>query len=551
MPVYKMLMESKEWFSSAPSIEEFSNAIATISTGIVTAAKTLAVGDVYKKGPSYEWAKGVSESIKGFMPVYKMLSDSSGWFNSAPTIEKFSNAISTISTGIVTAAKTLAVGDVYKKGPSYEWAKGVSESIKGFMPVYKMLSDSSGWFNSAPTIEKFSNAISTISTGIVTAAKTLAVGDVYKNGPTYEWSKGVAESIKGFMPVYKMLSDSSGLFGSAPTIDEFKKSIISISHGIKSVGYILSTGKFDNYPKTEWSKGISSAIKSFRRLLSMTSFFDFIKISNLKRLVKSMVDTSNKLSAVKFNNNVNKNLSDMVSSMKKFVFFRNSLKYTFGKSAIDLVADDMIRISKKFGKNSKYFSNNISPDYMKNIISNISSYLKLLKMVEKSQKSGLINDKSFNNKSISNITDGIVKMAKSFDKLSKSLSKFTSSIKGINTDKLNQLNGLTSNIATLSAVDSKSLDKVLKVLESRSSAISKMLDRGESKIGSNVNKKESGVNSKVINNKGIKKSPELIKLDIIAKLLYSLNTIFTEGSPFDDFIYKKLGENGAASTPSS
>jgi hypothetical protein len=414
-----------------------------------------------------------------------------------------------------------------------------------------MLADSSGWFSSAPTISQFVTAIETISTGIVTAAKTLAWGDVYKNGPTYEWSKGVSESIKGFMPVYKMLADSSGLFGSSPNIDEFKKSIISISYGIKKVGSIFSNGKFDNYPKSEWSKGISSAIKSFRRLLGMTSIFDFIKISNLNRLVKSIVDTSKKISNIKFNNNANKNLSDMVSSMKKYVHFRNSLKYTFGKSSVDLVADDMIRISKKFGMNSKYFSNNISPNYMKNIISNISSYLKLLKMVEKSQKSGLINDKSFNNKSITNITDGIVKMAKSFDKLSKSLSKFTSSIKGINTDKLNQLNGLTSNIATLSAVDSKSLDKVLKVLESRSSAISKMLDRSDTKSGSNIKKKDGGVNSKIINNRENKKSPELVKLDIIAKLLYNLNTIFSEGSPFDDLVYKKLGEGGVASTPSS
>jgi hypothetical protein len=187
---------------------------------------------------------------------------------------------------------------------------------------------------------------------------------------------------------------------------------------------------------------------------------------------------------------------------------------------------------------------------MKNINSNISSYLKLLRMVEKSQKSGLINNKSFNNKSISNITDGIVKMAKSFDKLSKSLSKFTSSIKGINTDKLNQLNGLTTNIATLSAVDSKSLDKVLKVLESRSAALSKIIDRGDSKVGSVGKKKEGSVNSSAINSRSVKKSPELVKLGIIANLLFNLNTIFSEGSAFDDFLYKKLSESGGASTPS-
>jgi ABC-type transporter Mla subunit MlaD len=285
--------------------------------------------------------------------------------------------------------------------------------------------------------------------------------------------------------------------------------------------------------------------------LNSTSVFDFIKISNLNKLVKSIVDTSKKLSAVKFNSNISKNLSDMISNMRKFYHFKNNIKYSFGKSSIDLIVSDMVRISKKFALNSKYFANNISPDYMKNIMSNISSYIKLLKMVEKSQKSGFINDKTFNNKSINNITDGIVKMAKTFDRLSKSLNKFTNSIKTIDTQKLKQLNVLTANISTLSGVDSKSLESVLKVLESKSAALSKIVEgknKSESKDkNKNVNQKKSplGVNTKGTSVIGkAKRSPEEVKLDMVVKLLYNLNTLFSPGSTFDDFIFKKMSEKG-------
>ena len=462
------------------------------------------------------------------------------------------SAIEAISAGIVTAAGSLAVGEnVYKNGPTSEWSTGVSGAIKGFMPVYKMLADSKGWFSSAPSISEFVSAIEAISAGIVTAANSLSLGEgVYKNGPTSEWSSGVSGAIKGFMPVYKMLADSKGFFG-GPDVEEFKESIISISYGIKKVASILSGGKFENYPKSDWIKGISSTIKSFRKLLNSTSVFDFIKISNLNKLVKSIVDTSKKLSAVKFNSNISKNLSDMISNMRKFYHFKNNIKYSFGKSSIDLIVSDMVRISKKFALNSKYFANNISPDYMKNIMSNISSYIKLLKMVEKSQKSGFINDKTFNNKSINNITDGIVKMAKTFDRLSKSLNKFTNSIKTIDTQKLKQLNVLTANISTLSGVDSKSLESVLKVLESKSAALSKIVEgknKSESKDkNKNVNQKKSplGVNTKGTSVIGkAKRSPEEVKLDMVVKLLYNLNTLFSPGSTFDDFIFKKMSEKG-------
>mgnify|MGYP000303326113 CR=1 FL=1 len=90
---------------------------------------------------------------------------------------------------------------------------------------------------------------------------------------------------------------------------------------------------------------------------------------------------------------------------------------------------------------------------------------------------------------------------------------------------------MTANISTLSGVDSKSLESVLKVLESKSAALSKIVEgknKRESKDkGNNVNQKKSplGVNTRGTSVIGKpKRSPEEVKLDMVVKLLYNLNT---------------------------
>ena len=70
----------------------------------------------------------------------------------------------------------------------------------------------------------------------------------------------------------------------------------------------------------------------------------------------------------------------------------------------------------------------------------------------------------------------MVKLAKAYDRLAKSLRNFGGAIKGMDGEKLKQFRGMTSNIAVLSALDSKMFDNMLTVLESRSSVFAKMLN---------------------------------------------------------------------------
>ena len=244
------------------------------------------------------------------------------------------------------------------------------------------------------------------------------------------------------------------------------------------------------------------------------------------------------MNGIKYNNASDKSLKSMIANIKDFVKLRDSVKtIKFGKSSLDTLVNEIIRVSKKFRDNYRNFAVGIPGNYVKKMSSNILDYVDMLKKVNQAQKSGLISS-SMNNKTINNITDGIVKMSKSFDKLSKSLSKFTSSIKNIDTAKLRQLNTLTANITTLSGVDSKSLDNVLKVLESKSTALSKILGSQGASVSSGVNTKKATAFGKP------KKSPEEVKLDMIVKLLYNLNSLFSPGSTFDDFIFKKMSEKG-------
>jgi hypothetical protein len=400
-----------------------------------------------------------------------------------------------------------------------------------------MLSDSASWFKSAPDTEDFVDAIVSISTGIVSAAKVFAENPgVYVNGPTAEWASGVSSAIEAFSPIYKMLK-GGGLFDSFD-VEDYTSSIESVAKTIKKVSNIFNQTNFTNYPSKDWSNGTYFAFKMFKKILGLTSLFDFIKISNLKRLVSSMKSTATSMNGIKYNNASDKSLKSMIANIKDFVKLRDSVKtIKFGKSSLDTLVNEIIRVSKKFRDNYRNFAVGIPGNYVKKMSSNILDYVDMLKKVNQAQKSGLISS-SMNNKTINNITDGIVKMSKSFDKLSKSLSKFTSSIKNIDTAKLRQLNTLTANITTLSGVDSKSLDNVLKVLESKSTALSKILGSQGASVSSGVNTKKATAFGKP------KKSPEEVKLDMIVKLLYNLNSLFSPGSTFDDFIFKKMSEKG-------
>jgi hypothetical protein len=288
MPLYDMMTSSQSILSSITGSagvtpKKFSDAIKVVSRGIITAANEFAKNPgVWKNGPTFEWSKGVSKSIKGFMPLYEMLLNSNSFMASFTgstgiTPKKFSDAIKVVSRGIITAANEFAKNPtVWQNGPSFEWSKGVGRAIKGFYPVYEMLIDSNSFMSkftgsAGVTPKKFSDAIVVITKGIVSAAHEFVKSpSIWQNGPDPKWAKGVSIAIEGFYPIYEILLKSNSIFASITgakgiTPEKYKNAIVTIVGGMVTAANELAKSPdiWKNGPKESWGKGVSAAISGF------------------------------------------------------------------------------------------------------------------------------------------------------------------------------------------------------------------------------------------------------------------------------------------------
>ena len=271
------------------SVQAFSAAITSISTGIATAATTLG-GVKFEGGPNEAWAKGIGLAIGAFSEVYSMLQkqkvmDLGGkivgkigklFGGSGKAVElgvsvsSFSSAIGVIAGGLKVAAIELAKGETsWKGGPTETWAKGVGQAIGAFAPVFSAVAATKGLLVDGPSITEFKDAIVTISRGIIEAAGVF--GDATKDAvfdltkvPSAEWGQNVGQAIGAFSPVFQYLSENSGWFSDAgEAADKLKYAIKAIAASIKDSSITLFTGKYDYEIDSKWGKSISMIYKQF------------------------------------------------------------------------------------------------------------------------------------------------------------------------------------------------------------------------------------------------------------------------------------------------
>lgn len=251
-----------------------SSIILTISETIVEAASILSKGK-FTGGPSRDWAEGISLALGAFTPIYGMLMANSimSIFGGGVSPDDFSTAIMTISNGIVTAADVLGKSPgIWKNGPSKAWAEGVGTAIGAFAPVYKVLSESKGWFSSGPSVGEMKESIMTISQGIVDAAnffgQNTASFDISKI-PTREWGENVGNAIGAFMPALDFISKNSGIFSDGTDI--LLDGISAVSAGIVSASVAFADGKFTTSIPPGWIDSISGNIKAYVDLAKYVS----------------------------------------------------------------------------------------------------------------------------------------------------------------------------------------------------------------------------------------------------------------------------------------
>lgn len=298
-PVYGMLMANSIlsiFGGGGVGPEEFTKAILTVCDGIITAADKFAGANaVFKKGPPKEWAAGVGSAIGAFSPVYKVLADNSGWLSSGVSVEDMAKAIMTISRGIVDAAtffnspENTGVFDV-SKVPSKAWADGVGGALGAFSPIFKALSEDTGWFTSGEeVIDNMLYGITSISTAIVRSAKILAGGARYFNttiDPNFV--KKLSKNIVDYMALVDRLSKyKTSSFRSLIGMDPVQ----NIANGMVKIA-----GAYDKLARA--IKNFSSAlngmdavkVNSFTRLtgnLALLSAMDSTMFSNMLRVIET------------------------------------------------------------------------------------------------------------------------------------------------------------------------------------------------------------------------------------------------------------------------
>ena len=484
-PIYAILLKDKKSIFGV-SIEEFSEAIKGISTGIIESAKVFANNKVpFEKGnyPSVDWAIGVGASIAAFAPVFKFLGE-----NPLMGRKTMRDSIRIVSDSIKKSSIILSGGD-YTKYPKADWIKGTSSSIESFIKIF----NKSVW--PVNKLEDSKLFISSVSESIKDSSNTLSLGkyDIY---PKSDWIKGTTLSIKLFIKMFNR-------YNMKDNIDYIKSFIYSISDSIRISSITISGGKYDIYPKSDWIKGISSSIKTFIGIFNKATLFkDNVKniisfISNISEAIKksSLILASGKydiypdmnwvtavtktissyLPVFKLKEINTKNISDLSNSIVtssmilaqgnysyiingewtngvsnaliKFDSLSSKLTHSFFYKNVEKSADRLINLSKKMYNNRKYFETNIDPNFMKSLSSNIIDFVQLSSIIEKQKKEESIIKEGLGLDPISRTANGMIKIASAYDVLAKSIRSLSISINLLNLEKLASINSL-DNIPT-------------------------------------------------------------------------------------------------------
>ena len=445
-PVYGMLMANSIlslFGGGGVGPDDFATAIITVSRGIVDAAGFFANNKAaFVNGPSKEWSEGVGLAIGAFAPVYKMLEDFP--FTGG---QKMSMAIITISRGIIDAANIFAANkSTFDEGyPSENWGKGVGAALNAFAPVFKALSEDTGWFTSGDeVVGNMLKGITYITSALVSSGQSFfAAGDIWGSYPSEQWAGGVKSTITGFMDVFQAIEDK----------------------GYSVVSFRMYTSIL--------SGALNSISTSARTLWSNQKFFSFKMdpsyIPNLAKNVLAYGALSRMLDSI-LTVEEKKTISLGVFGDVSF-----KTKKSVEVSNINKVINQMVVSAGILYKNKLLFGFKIDPNYMKGIASNVLTFAELANTLAKKQKGQSALDEMLGLDPISRAAKGMVKIANAYDALAKAVKNFSGAINSLNVGKLHEFRVLTGNLAMLSALDSTMFSNMLKVLESRSGVFANML----------------------------------------------------------------------------
>ena len=579
-PIYKMLLNNAPGlFSKGGGVgpNEFAKAIVTVTNGIVAAAGELASPKnkgVWKKGPTKEWATGVGIALGAFAPVYMMLlKNAPGIFSKGGGVgpDEFAKAIMTVTRGIIAAAGVFAENSAqFEEGkyPSVKWGQGVGAALGAFAPVFKALSDDTGWFTSGDeVIDNMVNGIVRIAGAIVRVARKFEWSKMkWDSTPTKDWSWNVSKAIKSYV---KMVSDISE--------DLFLANLylpIKVVNSIVSVGNIIQKNKkaLTSYLNPAFVPILALSVKGYVKLTEFvsSSISMLMNENGVKSVAIQMATTAKiiernkKYFAYSIPRNFIANLAPnllgyaamsralealMTVTEKKFIPLSalggSDVHYTTTRavdvSLVNRVAAQMSLTAAIVGKNAKYFNAKIDPNFMRSVASNLFYYMAIAKKLQSQQSFGSMIKSALGVDPMSQMADGMVKLAKAYDKLASSITKMGTAMNNINDKKLSQMERM-SKIKT--KTESKGFFGSLG--EAAGSVAGAVAGAGMAMVasaGGGGSKKEREKEKEKVGKYGNLNKQN----DLIIDLLKELNEKLGPGSSIDTVMQKKMSEKASSS----
>ena len=380
--IYRMMVgNSVMSFFTGGGKDDFKNSIMMVADTLVTASNKLATGN-FTKGPTKEWALGVAIALSSFGNIYKMLVANKvmslfGGGGIGP--KEFSESITMITDSISLAATKLGKVN-FKGGPTETWAKGVSLSLGAFGDIYRILvqgriMDALGVSGVSP--KAFSDAITTITSGIVISANTFALfKSSFKEGPKKEWAEGVSIALEAFSPLYKYLVSEKimnylGIGG--VSIESFKSAIVTISQGITESAKIFANPEnqvdWKTGPTKEWAEGVSIALSAFSpiyKYLVTQKIMDYIGIGGVS-------DESYKSAIVTIAKGITEAAREFAKPENQ-VAYKNGPTKTWAEG-VSLALGAFTGIFQALGANSSWFTGTLKPSDYQNAIKAIGTGL--------------------------------------------------------------------------------------------------------------------------------------------------------------------------------
>jgi len=568
-PIYSMLVKNQimKIFGGGISSNDFSNAIVTITEGIIISATVFSkFKSSFTDAPSDTWAKGVGTAIGAFAPVFDILSNTSSLFNRSVSGSDLKNAIMTVSNGIIESGIIFSenkVGFDVNSVPGVEWSKAISESIISFSPVFDFVSKNSGWFGADSGDIK--ESILNIADSIKEFSVKISNGKYTSIVPS-EFLDGISATVKMFSSIIKSMEDLD------IDIDDGVDNINDIIEGIKEMSESSNGIKqfkpinFDNLVESTksvlyFSKFMSKINESVDLKSTIVNGIFGSPVGKISKMISESFEDMSSIKVKKIDfvsiNSLSNSLSvisESISSIKKINF--SEINTSEIDDLIDNITKSLLKIPSKFNtfdltwmeSLGKIDSIDFDTNKMKEIISSINELGNI------KTNSGILDWSNNLGQSIQkiksssdilksmNIIDGqfsgLDKISDSFDKLSRSVNGFDESLSNIDSNKISQLNSLSGSSVVVKLANDDKINDLIKIFDSGSDRIVNAIDSYNSKKSDNnsidrvvlpIVKQQSN-----LDNKDLKDISD--KFDLMTSILSDIATVVGSKGSLKNYI---------------